>query len=432
MIELAEARRTVLGGLQPLSARRVALQECLDLVVAEDLRSPEPVPGFANSAMDGYALRAADTIGAPVRLEVVDTVLAGDDPRVTVGPGQAARIMTGAPLPAGADAVCMIEHTRPAAAGSVMIDEVIGAGQHVRPAGDDVAAGQLVVPRGTALTAAHIGMLASVGFDEVPVHPKPRVAVLSTGNELVVGSGKLPPGKIRDSNRPALLAALATDAFPATDLGVVADDEDDVRLAFAEAARTHDAVVTTGGVSVGDRDVVRIVLESLGGPDVHWMQVAIKPAKPLAFGRLGESRTPVFGLPGNPVSALVSYELFVRPALRAMAGRHRLDRPVVRAVAVEPMWRAADGKLHLVRVRVTIGPDGQLLAAPVGGQGSHQLRAMTEANALALLADGDGVVSGDPVPVVILDPGAVPDPDDTRLGAGPGTGLVPRGWGLTH
>lgn len=408
MIELAAARSVVLGGLAPLLPTRHQLADSLGCVLAEDVRSPEAVPAFANSAMDGFAVRSADTDAVPATLRQVATVLAGDDPAVAVGPGEAVRIMTGAPLPAGADGVCMVELTRPGPDGTIVIEERVLPGQHVRSPGDDVGAGQLVFPAGTAITPAHLGVLTSIGCADVLVHPRPRVAVLSTGNELVTGTGPLPRGKIRDTNRPALLATLAADGFVASDLGVVADDEDDVRRAFADAASHHDVVVTSGGVSVGDRDVVRLVLESLGGPDVRWMQVAIKPAKPLAFGRLGPSRTPLFGLPGNPVSALVSYELFVRPALRALAGHRNLDRPVLQAVATEHLQRSPDGKLHLVRVRASAGADGRLRVAPTSGQGSHQLRAMADANALALLADGDGLQPGDPVPVMLLEPDNVP------------------------
>lgn len=425
MIPLAEARRTVLGGLSPLPARPVSVAAAGGCVLAEPVVASEALPPFANSAMDGYAVRAADTDRAPCRLQVVGTVLAGDAPSLTVGPGQAVRIMTGAVVPEGADAVCMVERTSPGPDGSVVIEERVPVGQHVRRAGEDVTPGQQVLPAGTGLGPAHVGVLAALGVERVAVHPRPTVAVLSTGDELVTGRRPLAPGQIRDSNRPALLAALVADGFSPVDLGVLADDEDLVEAAFHAAAAEHDAVVTSGGVSVGDADVVRMALQRIGGDAMRWMQVAIRPAKPLAFGRLGPRATPVFGLPGNPVSALVSYELFVRPALRAMAGHRRLDRPVLVAVASEPIHRRPDGKLHLVRVVARTTGDGAVSVAPVAGQGSHQLGAMAGANALALVPDGDGVAAGGGVGVLLLDPAGLPTADGRRLGGAGGALDVP-------
>jgi molybdenum cofactor synthesis domain-containing protein len=229
------------------------------------------------------------------------------------------------------------------------------------------------------------------------------VGVLSTGDELVTTAGALAPGKIRDANRPALLAQLKADGFGALDLGAAGDDEAALAALIEDAASRCDAVVTSGGVSVGDRDVVKLVLERLSGATMRSMQVAIKPAKPLAFGVLEASGTPVFGLPGNPVSALVSYELFVRPALRSMAGHTELDRARLAAVADVDLPRSRDGKLHLIRVTARAGADGVLRVRMSGGQGSHMLRAMAQSNALALLPDGDGVRSGENVEVLLLD-----------------------------
>ena len=419
MIPLAAARRTVLQGLAPLPPRRLPVPAASGCVLAEAVVAGRAVPSFANSAMDGYAVRAADTRCAPCRLRVVGTVLAGDAPEVVVGPGEAARIMTGAVLPDGADAVCMVERTTAGPDATVVVEEMVTVGQHVRRPGEDVAVGQRVFGPGAALSPAHIGVLSALGVAQVTVHPRPSVAVLSTGNELVDGPGVLAPGQIHDSNRPALLAALAADGFLPVDLGVLADDEELVEAAFRAAASEHDAVVTSGGVSVGDRDVVRLVLQRLGDDAVRWMQVAIKPAKPLAFGRLGRRRTPVFGLPGNPVSALVSYELFVRPALRALAGHRRLDRAVLQAVAAEAVPRQPDGKVHLVRVTALATTAGTIEVTPVPGQGSHQLRAMAEANALAVVPDGTGVTAGANLSVLLLDPGALPATGRQPLGGGP-------------
>jgi molybdenum cofactor synthesis domain-containing protein len=425
MIPLPEARAVVLTDLAPLEREDRALAEAVGQVLAEPVRAAEDLPRFANSAMDGYALVAADTTEPPVRLAVVGEILAGDGELPKVGPGQAARIMTGAPLPPGADAVCMVEQTRAVGDGAVEIEVTVTPGTHVRRPGEDVEAGTVVFEAGTVLSPAHIGVLASLGYDVVPVHRRPVVAVVSTGNELTDEPGPLPPGRIRDANRPSLLARLAADGFPTVDLGAVPDDEAAVADVLRRATASADAVVTSGGVSVGDRDVVRMVLDASEETESHWMQVAIKPAKPFAFARLGPARTPLFGLPGNPVSALVSYELFVRPALRVLAGHRRLDRPVLAATLRTPIRRAADGKLHLVRVRTATASDGGLVVEPASGQGSHQLRSMADANGLALVPDGPGLEVGATVAVLLVDEGRLAAEDGSRLGLGPGYEVLP-------
>jgi molybdopterin molybdotransferase len=291
----------------------------------------------------------------------------------------------------------------------------------VRPAGDDVAAGAVVVPAGTVLTPAHLGLLARLGASSVVVHPRPRVGVMSTGDELVEGPAALHPGMIRDGNRPSLLASVRQAGWEAVDLGIVGDDRRALVDAFGSASGCCDAIVTSGGVSVGDLDVVKVVLEELAGGSMRWMQVAIRPAKPFAFGTLADGGTPVFGLPGNPVSALVSFELFARPALRRMAGHRVLDRPVLRAVAGTGLSREPDGKLHLVRVTAVIDADRRLHVRASGGQGSHQLLAMAEANALALVPEGTGVPPGGEVDVLLLDTellGTVGRVTDPRGGPG--------------
>lgn len=403
MIPVAEARHFVLASCAPLPLRRCAIGDVVGLALAATVCATQDVPPFANSAMDGYAVRALDTARAPVRLRVVATLMAGDEPTTPVGSDEAVRIMTGAPMPPGADSVCMVERTRTETSGSVIVDQAIDPGTNVRHAGEDIAAGAEVFVPGTLLTPPHIGVLASLGIETVSVHPRPRVAVVSTGDELATASGTLAPGQIRDANRPALLAQLRVDGFQVVDLGTVGDDELALAHILEEGASSCDAVVATGGVSVGDRDVVRVVLEKLCGQAMRWMQVAVKPAKPFAFGTLASNQTPVFGLPGNPVSALVSYELFVRPALRAMAGYRVLDRPRLSATAETDLGRRRDGKLHLLRVLAQTGDDGTLRVRLSGGQDSHMLFAMAEANALALLPDGDGVAAGGRVDVLLLD-----------------------------
>ncbi|MGO9857349.1 MAG: gephyrin-like molybdotransferase Glp [Acidimicrobiales bacterium] len=409
MIPVAEARLFVLSACKVLTPVQLDVHDAHGHVLGENVLATTDVPPFDNSSMDGYAVRAADTASAPVSLRVVASVMAGDDARRLVSPGESVRIMTGAPLPPGADAVCMVERTRLESGGSiVVVEESVEPGTFVRRAGGDVRAGDEVFSPGTYLGAAHVGVLSSIGVERLLVHPSPTVGVLSTGDELATSSGPLAPGKIRDANRPALLAQLRADGFGAVDLGVAGDDEAALTTLLEEAGCRCDAIVSSGGVSVGDLDLMKAVLHKLSGPTMRWMQVAIKPAKPFAFGVLEKSGTPVFGLPGNPVSALVSYELFVRPALRSMAGCTVLDRPRLAALAEVDLPRRPDGKLHLIRVSARTGTDGELGVRMVGGQDSHMLHVMAQSNALALVPDGDGVRAGQRVEVLLLDTSGMP------------------------
>ena len=407
MIPLDDARRRVFADIKPLPIVEVALADARGLVLAETVSATEAIPPFANTAMDGFAIRSADLDGAsdatPVELPIVATVAAGAVAPRPLGAGEAMRIMTGAPIPDGADAVVMVELTevRPVQGGDdiVAVQAEVPVGNHIRPAGDDVEAGTPIFGPGTALTPATLGVLASLGRETVRAHRRPRVGVISTGDELVVGPRPLKPGQIRDSNRPALLALLEELGVEAIDLGLKRDDERVIETSLRAAAERCDAIITSGGVSMGDFDFVKAVLSRLG--EMNWMQVAIKPAKPLAFGlMLG---TPVFGLPGNPVSSLVSFELFARPSLRKMMGHTELERRHVVAIASEPLRRGSDGKVHFQRVRVSTDADGGWRVGSAGGQGSHQLSAMARANGLAVLPDGEGVAAGGRVRVLLLD-----------------------------
>jgi molybdopterin molybdotransferase len=379
----------------------VAVRDALGLVLGADIVAGEQVPPFANTAMDGYAVRAADTAGAsessPARLHVVGDLPAGHAPTVPVRPGEAVRIMTGAPIPDGADAIVMVERTERDGVDGVRISAEAAVGDHVRAAGGDLETGDAVFDAGTVLGPAHLGVLCSLGLTEIPAYPRVRVGVISTGDELQEGPVELAPGQIRDSNRPMLLALVAEAGAEPVDLGIGRDDEAAVTALFRDAATTCDAIITTGGVSVGDYDVVKAVLEQLG--TLEWWQVAIKPAKPFAFGTV--DGTPIFGLPGNPVSSHVSFELFARPALRRMMGHEVLTRPVVRAVAGAPLGRRADGRLHLDRVRVTY-EDGRYVAVRSGAQASNVLSGMAAANGLGLLPDGVGLAAGDELDVMLL------------------------------
>ncbi len=409
MIPLDEARAHVLARVAAPAPVPVPLGDSLGLVLAAAVVTPADVPPFANTAMDGYAVRAADTVGAsaaaPVRLPVVAEVAAGHPAARALEAGEAMRIFTGAPMPDGADAVVVVEATERLDGGAAVALQVeVGAGLHVRPAGDDLRAGQVVFDAGTALSPSHLGVLANVGAAEVLAWPRPRVGVLSTGDELVVPGRPLGPGQIHDSNRPMLLALVAEAGFEPVDLGLVGDDEDAIAAAVSGAASSCDALLTSGGVSMGDLDLVKVVLDRLG--DLRWMQIAIRPAKPFAFGTVGEPALPVFGLPGNPVSTLVSFELLARPALRRMAGHAdgALLRTPVRATAGEPFRRRPDGKVHFARVQVARGAGGQVVVTSAGGQGSHQLTALARADGLAVLPDGAGVEAGAPVDVLLLGP----------------------------
>jgi molybdenum cofactor synthesis domain-containing protein len=404
VIPLDEAQEFVLGHCKPLPPRALPLDAALGCVVSTDVTATEPVPSFANSSMDGYAVRAHDTLGAPVRLQVVGSVMAGHVLEGQVGPGQAVRIMTGAPVPAGADAVCMVEQTEvDSDGGHVTILQHLEPGDFVRPPGRDVAVGAVVAPAGTVLSPAYLGVLAGQGMAEVLAHPRPRVGVLSTGDELYSGPGPLPPGTIRDANRATLLGLARREGWDCVDLGIVGDQESALVEVIMRGAETCDAILTSGGVSVGDLDLVKVVLERLSSGTMRWMQVAIRPAKPFAFGILAGSGTPVFGLPGNPVSAMVSFELFVRPALRTFGGHRALHRPVVRARAAHGLPRQSDGKLHLLRGHVTVDRQGAWWVSTTDGQESHQLRSMAEANALILLPDGTGAPADALVDVLLLD-----------------------------
>ena len=409
LIALEEARAFVLERCRPLDPVQVPLDQALGRVLATDAVATDAVPPFANTAMDGFAVRAADVVAAtpdrPVRLRVVETILAGRAPLRWLGRGEAARIMTGAPVPDGADAVVMVEHTTAIGDDEVDVSEAVREGQHLRRVGEDIRPGDVVVTRGAAVTPARVGVLAEMGFDSVLVYPAPRVGVISTGDELVAGGGPLAAGQIRDSNRPALLALTRASGFDAVDLGLVRDDEVAITRVLEDGVARCDAVVTSGGVSMGDVDLVKVILGRLA--DMRWMQIAIRPAKPFAFGVFdrvdGGPGVPVFGLPGNPVSSLVSFELLARPALRRMAGFDELDRPRVQAVADEALTRRPDGKTHFARVRCIYGDDGRYHARSAGGQGSHQLAAMAAADGLAVLPDGHGAALGDTAEVILLD-----------------------------
>ena len=399
MIPLEEARTFVLSKCAQGPVVTVPVDDAADLVIAVDLKATGPIPPFDNTAMDGFAVRSVDVASAPVTLEMIGTIAAGAVPDMTVGEGQAVRIMTGAPMPPGADAVVMVELTTMSDdQTSVDIAESVPVGNHIRPMGDDVQAGQVVFTAGTPLRPAHLGVCTSIGVYDIPVIARPRVGVISTGDELVDEARPLGIGQIHDSNRHTLLALVRAMGAIGVDLGLIPDDEDQIRDAMISAAASCDAVITSGGVSMGDFDYVKKILTEIG--DMRWMQVAIKPAKPLAFGTV--DGTPVFGLPGNPVSSMVSFELFARPGIRKMMGYVDPLVTPVRAFAGADMTRGPDGKTHFARVHATMRDDGRYEASFSGAQGSHQLSAMAAANALAIIPSGNGIKTGEPVDLLLL------------------------------
>ena len=404
MIPLHEAQETVLAGCAPLTPVQVAYTEMTGRVLDQDVVAIEDVPPFRNTAVDGYAVRAADTEQVPVELVVVDTLAAGAEPKIAVNAGEAIRIMTGAPMPDGADAVVMVEDTQRVGETHVSISRSAKVRDGVRDAGSDVRAGETVFVRGTVLNAAGIGVLASVNARTVRAFPRARVALLSTGDELVVDGSPLRIGQIRESNLTMLDSMIAATGCEVINLGVVRDDEAELERVLREVTQRCDAIVTSGGVSMGDFDVVKAVLSKIA--TMQWMQMAIKPAKPFAFGQLQSSdgRTiPIFGLPGNPVSSLISYELLARPALRKMMGHtEHLMRPAIHAVLDSPLKRKQDGKIHFMRVFGEFAEDGRLHVRDSGPQGSHQLASTAMANGLAQVPDGSGLQAGDSVAVYLL------------------------------
>ena len=416
LVPIQEARTLVLSACNTSEPITIDVSVATGYVLAGDVSSSENVPPFANSAVDGYAVCAVDTGGAgltqPVSLRVVGEIAAGAAGDVDLLDGTAIRIMTGAPMPPGADAVVMVEDTKFVSErhnfdGSqiVQIFKELRSGDALRGAGDDVRVGDMVFQSGTEIRPSVAGVLASINCRKPLVHPRVRVAVLSTGDELIDDGSVLAPGQIRESNRTMLMGLVRQAGAEAIDYGIIRDDENALEIVLRQAATECDAIVTSGGVSMGDYDVVKAVLSRIA--EMHWMQLAIKPAKPFAFGLLqsaGDRSVPVFGLPGNPVSSLVSFELLARPALRKMAGHIEAawDRPMIKAIADSPIKRSTDGKVHYQRVIARFDDDGRLHIDSVRSQGSHQLAATALANAIAVVPDGDGVVVGGEVLTILL------------------------------
>jgi len=405
-LAVAEASAHMLAGMTALGSEEVALGRALGRVLARDVVSPVSLPPWDNASMDGFAVRAADVAGAstttPVQLRVVETIAAGTRGTRAIGVGEAARIMTGAPVPEGADSVVRVEDTQASAGDVVAIVDDRDARKNVRARGEDVRAGAVALRAGTPIGPAHVGVLASVGCASPAVYRRPRVAILATGDELVpieqfdaVRTGD----RIVSSNSYSLQAAVLAAGGEPVPLGIAPDDPGAMaeRLRGAEGC---DMVLTSGGVSVGDFDYTRTVVSALGGELSLW-RVKMRPGAPLGFGRL--FGVPWLGLPGNPVSALVTFELFARPLLRVLAGHTRPHRRTVRVTLREEVQLAAP-LTHFLRAVLTSEPDGTMLASLTGPQSSGMLTSMADADALVVLAgDRTTVPAGSSVAAIPLD-----------------------------
>ena len=417
LVPVEEAQATVLAGVEPLAADLpMAPEAALGRVLAADVAARTSLPPWDNSAMDGYAVRAADVARAadadPVRLAVVGEVPAGGSPGVRVVEGSAVRIATGAPVPPGADAVVAVEQTTPLdgsgmsgprgreAAGPLpaacLVHEPVRQGANIRSAGDDVRHGQVVARAGTLVTPAVIALTAGAGADRVTVRRRPVVAVLATGDEIRAAGEPLGPAGIPDANGPGLRSLIREAGGEALDLGIARDSLGDVLERLRRGVEAADLVVAAGGVSVGPYDVVRTALDTVGHVDL-W-RVALQPGKPFTFGRADVPGRPapvlLFGLPGNPVSVFVTFELFVRPVLRRLAGLERLHRPADRCVLEEAVSKSLGrrGMQRVVALRAADGSPlrdglGRVRVRLAGGQGSHVLSALAAADALAVVPE---------------------------------------------
>jgi molybdopterin molybdotransferase len=385
LVPVDEARERVLATIKPLQPLALPLTEAYGCVLAESLTAERDIPDFASSAMDGFAVRSSEVASAtptsPVELRVVGRSMIGERPSGTVGGGEAFAIATGAPVPAGSDTIVPIENCE-VAGSHVRVRAGTPEGKHVRPSGEDVRAGETLVQAGRRLQAPELGLLATAGFAHPLVHPRPRVVVLSTGDELIPPSQHPEYGQVRDSNAYTLFAALREAGAVPTIAGIVRDDVD----AFKEIVLSHltqaDAFISSGGVSVGERDVVKAAFFRRG--EVDFYRVAMQPGMPQGFGEI--EGKPYFGLPGNPVSVFVSFEAFIRPALMKMMGRRQLFRPEVPARLEEDLTGPA-GKTQFARVRVRRTKDGWV-ATPTGGRGSNLIATVAKANGLAIVPQG--------------------------------------------
>ncbi|MBU6244615.1 MAG: molybdopterin molybdotransferase MoeA [Actinomycetales bacterium] len=401
MLTVDQYRAQVLKGIEPLAPIEVPLIDSVGCVLAEDVRAPWPLPSFDNSSMDGYAIQARDVAGAspasPVRLRVIDDVPAGYRASEAVQPGTAVRIMTGAPIPDGADAIVPVELTD-GSTDIVSVSDSVPVGACIRRAGADVMAGTVVVRQGTELTSRQVAVLAAVGQAEVRVHPRPRVIVISTGSELVEPGTPLTKGLITDSNSYMLVSAVQEAGAIAYRVGPIVDDDAAFMEAIEGQLHRADLIVTSGGVSMGAYDTVKAVLSTLG--TVEFTKVLMHPGMPQGHGHVGERGTPIITLPGNPVSSYVSFEVYVRPVIRALRGLAEVERPIMHAACLTGFDSPAN-KTQFMRGRLT----GYEYATvePVGIAGSHAIGGLAQANCLIVVPTDQGrVQAGERVQVIDL------------------------------
>ena len=401
MISVEAALETILSHIQPLGFEKVSLLEAQGRVIAEDIYASRDIPPLDNSAMDGYAVRSEDiqqaSSGHSVRLEIIEDLPAGSVSRKTVGKGEAIRIMTGAPIPRGADTVVQVEDTAKEDR-YTQIFRAVPLGENIRRAGEDVGKGDRVISKGDFIRPAEVGMLASVGRSFVSVYQRPHVAILCTGEELVDVDGELEEGKIVSSNSYTLAAQVKDAGAIPLQLGIARDRKEDIEQKLRQGIRA-DVLISSAGISVGDYDLVKDVLKDLGMEMVFW-KVAMKPGKPLAFGTIGGK--PAFGLPGNPVSSMVSFEQFVRPSLLKMMGYQQLFRPTIEAILKEDI-RKEPGRRHYMRAVVSFERD-RYFVTTTGAQGSGMLISMVRANGLVIIPENqEKVRAGEKVLVQLLD-----------------------------
>jgi molybdopterin molybdotransferase len=381
-IAVEEARQIILHSMQTQPVERIAFGQALGRTLAEPVISRDTIPPFDNSAMDGFAVRVEDVRKTPILLPVVEEIPAGHFPEHAVGPGTCSRIMTGAPIPKGADAVVLIEWTSETETGLIRFERAPLARQHIRYAGEDLRPGQEIIEAGTIVTPPVVGMLATLGYAEVAVRKAPTISVLSTGDELVDVSETPGPGQIRNSNGPALAAQVQSAGGSPKLLPIVRDNRSDIRKAI-QTAMEADVILISGGVSVGDYDLIKQELDGMGLELLFW-KVRQRPGKPLAFGFLNDR--PVFGLPGNPVSSAICFEQYVRPALARMLGRKSMLRPRHPAILAEGINKQA-GLHHFVRGKVYYDDAGRTMVQTTGAQGSHLYSSMVKADCIIHLPE---------------------------------------------
>lgn len=401
MITVAEALRQILQNINPLGLEKIDILNALGRVIGEDVAAGRNIPPKDNSAMDGYALRSEDTVGAspehPVILEVIEDIPAGVVPRKSIAAGQASRIMTGAPIPEGADAVLRMEDTEKDGP-LVRIKAKTLCNQNIRMAGEDVREGAVVIRNGSIVRPAEIGMLASLGRSFISVYQRPLVAVLSTGNELVDIDEDSSPWSIVNSNSYSIAAQVMDLGAVTMQMGIAKDEREDLVAKFQAALRA-DVVISSGGVSVGDYDLVKDIMKEVGSKMQFW-QVAMRPGRPLVYGTTGNIH--LFGLPGNPVSSMISFEQFIRPALLRMMGHKKIFRKTVKAILKESIEKRK-GLTHFIRAIVSF-TDGRYTASTTGEQGSGILNSMVMANGLIVASeDAELIKAGSEVLVQLLD-----------------------------